>query len=156
MIYLGKRLALDQVAALARSLQASDANVVYAESDRIMVHQLTPNDPRYPEQWQYFDSNGGLRADLAWDSVTGSGVTMAVIDTGYRPHADLAGQFVQGYDFITDTAIAADGVAVTRTPATRATRPFSVSAVSGYRGRTLAGMALTWQARLRPGPTALV
>jgi serine protease len=34
---------------------------------------------------------------------------VAVIDTGYRPHADLSGQFLPGYDFITDTTIANDG-----------------------------------------------
>jgi len=36
-------------------------------------------------------------------------VHVAVLDTGYRPHADLTKQFVGGHDFITDAAIAADG-----------------------------------------------
>ncbi len=106
---MGKRLSVQQVADMARSLMASDPTIEYAEPDRIMVAKYTPNDPRYNEQWQYFDATGGLRANLAWDTVTGTGVNVAVIDTGYRPHADLAGQFVQGYDFITDTAVAADG-----------------------------------------------
>lgn len=109
VIDIGKRMAVDDVSALARELMARDPNVEYAEPDRIMVRQFTPNDPRYYEQWQYFDATGGLRADAAWDSVTGTGVKVAVIDTGYRPHADLSGQFVGGYDFITSTAIAADG-----------------------------------------------
>jgi subtilisin family serine protease len=34
---------------------------------------------------------------------------VAVIDTGYRPHADLSGQILQGYDFISTTTIANDG-----------------------------------------------
>ena len=34
---------------------------------------------------------------------------VAVIDTGYRPHADLTGRFVQGYDFIWDPEVANDG-----------------------------------------------
>ncbi len=32
-----------------------------------------------------------------------------MIDTGYRPHADLSGRFVAGYDFIGDTLAANDG-----------------------------------------------
>ncbi|MGH8178248.1 MAG: S8 family peptidase, partial [Steroidobacter sp.] len=57
----------------------------------------------------YFESAGGVNAPPAWDIVTGSGVTVGVIDTGYRPHADLAANIVGGYDFIADTATANDG-----------------------------------------------
>jgi serine protease len=109
VIHLGKHMSLAEVGALARDLQARDPNVEYAEPDRMMHKMMTPNDTRYNEQWQYFDAVGGLRANTAWDTVTGTGVVVAVIDTGYRPHADLSGAFVQGYDFITDTAISADG-----------------------------------------------
>ena len=109
IVHIGKRMSVAEVKALAQELMARDPNVEYAEPDRIMVRQFTPNDPRYNEQWQYFETTGGLRANTAWDTATGTGVTVAVIDTGYRPHADMSGQFVGGYDFITDTAIAADG-----------------------------------------------
>ena len=109
IIHVGKKMTVAEVSALARELMERDPNVEYAEPDRIMVRQFTPNDTRYAEQWQYFETSGGLRANTAWDIATGTGVTVAVIDTGYRPHADLSGQFVGGYDFITDTAIAADG-----------------------------------------------
>jgi serine protease len=109
IVHLGKKMSVADVAALARELQSRDANVEYAEPDRIMHKMMTPNDTRYNEQWQYFDSVGGLRANTAWDTATGTGVVVAVIDTGYRPHADLSGAFVQGYDFISDTAISADG-----------------------------------------------
>ena len=109
IVDIGKKMSVADVTALARELMARDPNVEYAEPDRMMVRQFTPNDPRYGEQWQYFDATGGLRANTAWDVATGAGVVIAVIDTGYRPHADLSGQFVGGYDFITDTAIAADG-----------------------------------------------
>jgi len=109
VVKLSKRMSVAEVTALARDLKERDSNVEYAEPDRIMKKMLTPNDPRYGEQWHYFETTGGLRANAAWDVVTGSGVNVAVIDTGYRPHADMSGQFVGGYDFITDTAIAADG-----------------------------------------------
>jgi serine protease len=36
-------------------------------------------------------------------------VTVAVIDTGYVAHSDLAANIVGGYDFIADTAVANDG-----------------------------------------------
>lgn len=109
VMHLGKRMSVQQVAALAQSLKASDENVEYAEPDRIMVRKFTPNDTRYNEQWQYFETTGGLRANLAWDVTTGTGINVAVLDTGYRPHVDLAGQFVGGYDFINDARMAADG-----------------------------------------------
>ena len=109
IIKLSKKMSVAEVAALARDLAERDPSVEYAEPDRLLQKMFTPNDPRYTEQWHYFESAGGLRANLAWDKSTGTGVNVAVIDTGYRPHADLSGQFVGGYDFITDTAIAADG-----------------------------------------------
>jgi len=109
VVQLGKHMSVAEVAALARDLKERDANVEYAEPDRMMKKLFVPNDPRYTEQWQYFEATGGLRLPQAWDLSTGTGVKVAVIDTGYRPHTDLSGQFVGGYDFITDTAISADG-----------------------------------------------
>ncbi|SHH66750.1 S8 family peptidase [Massilia sp. CF038] len=109
VVNLGKRMSVADVAALARDLKERDSNVEYAEPDRMMKKLFVPNDSRYTEQWQYFEATGGLRLPQAWDVSTGTGVNVAVIDTGYRPHADLSGQFIGGYDFITDTAISADG-----------------------------------------------
>ncbi|MES3025643.1 MAG: S8 family peptidase [Pseudomonadota bacterium] len=106
---LSKKMSVGDVAALAAELKAGDASVEYAEPDRMMRRQMTPNDPRYAEQWHYFETAGGLRLPLAWDKATGTGVKVAVIDTGYRPHADLSGQFLQGYDFISTAAIGNDG-----------------------------------------------
>jgi serine protease len=53
---------------------------------------------------------GGINAFAAWDVTTGSaGVVVAVLDTGYRPHTDLAGRILPGYDFISDLKMANDG-----------------------------------------------
>ena len=104
-----RRLSLKEAEQLARDIVASDPNVEYAEPDRIMRKTLTPTDPRYNEQWHYFEAAGGINAPPAWDKATGSGVVVAVIDTGYRPHADLSGAFLPGYDFIGDTFVANDG-----------------------------------------------
>ena len=104
----GKR-GLKDVQALAAEMMARDPNIEYAEPDRIMTHMATANDPLYTQQWHYTDTTGGLRLPTAWDKSTGSGVVVAVIDTGYRPHADLSGQILQGYDFIGDTFVSNDG-----------------------------------------------
>jgi serine protease len=104
-----RRLSLGEAAQLARDIAASDPNVEYAEPDRILRHTMTPNDPRYNEQWHYFEAAGGINAPPAWDKSTGTGVVVAVIDTGYRPHADLAANILQGYDFISDTFVSNDG-----------------------------------------------
>lgn len=109
VIKLDRKLAPHESAALLADLKAADANIEYAEPDRMMRALLTPNDARYGEQWDLFEATGGMRVPAAWDQGNGSGVVVAVIDTGYRPHADLAANLVAGYDFITDTTIANDG-----------------------------------------------
>ena len=70
---------------------------------------LTPSDTRYSEQWGYFEAAGGIKANEAWDISTGIGVVVAVLDTGYAAHSDLAANTIAGYDMISDAAIAGDG-----------------------------------------------
>jgi len=106
---LDRRHNLAEVRSLATEMMLRDASIEYAEPDRIMTHAATPTDPRYTDQWHYYDTVGGLRLPAAWDISTGAGVVVAVIDTGYRPHADLSGQFLPGYDFISTAAIGNDG-----------------------------------------------
>jgi serine protease len=88
---------------------AANADVEYAEEDKLLQATFTPNDTNYNLQWHYFEAAGGLNLPSAWDTSTGSGVRVAVIDTGYRPHADLAANIVGGYDFISDTFVSRDG-----------------------------------------------
>jgi serine protease len=85
------------------------AGVVSVEPDLVMTKQFTPNDTRYPEQWDLFEPTGGMNAPAAWDTADGAGVTVAVIDTGITPHSDLTGNVLPGYDFISDAATARDG-----------------------------------------------
>ena len=106
---LSRKVTIEEANVLAADLMARDASVDYAEPDRILTTMATPADPRYAEQWDLFDATGGLRMPGAWDVATGAGVNVAVIDTGYRAHADLAGQVLPGYDFIANMGIAGDG-----------------------------------------------
>jgi serine protease len=104
-----RRLSLAEAERLAADIAAADPDVEYAEPDFIMRAAFTPNDTRYNEQWNLSELTGGINVPVAWDRATGSGVVVAVLDTGYRPHADLSGAFLAGYDFISDTFTANDG-----------------------------------------------
>ncbi|WP_444938043.1 S8 family peptidase [Microbulbifer sp. JMSA002] len=86
-----------------------DPDVEYAEPDLMMKAMAVPNDPSYYDQWHYFESTGGLNLPAAWDTTQGEGVVVAVIDTGFLPHADLAANLLPGYDMISDTDVSVDG-----------------------------------------------
>ncbi|GGT12360.1 extracellular protease [Streptomyces purpureus] len=88
----------------------ADPSVAVAEPDiRAYPMAVTPNDTDYAKQWDLFEPTGGMNVPGAWDKGTGSGVTVAVIDTGYAAHSDLAANVVPGYDFISTSADARDG-----------------------------------------------
>jgi serine protease len=80
---------------------------------------LSPDDTEFAAQWHYRYAPGdqfeptteeGINLPPAWSITTGSASTVvAVLDTGIRPHADLAGRTAPGYDFIADTFTANDG-----------------------------------------------
>ncbi|MEV6239222.1 S8 family serine peptidase [Lentzea sp. NPDC051838] len=100
---------LDQAAVdAAMRVFRADPDVAYVEPNSIMHAMLSPNDPEYPKQWHYSEDKAGMRVPGAWDSSTGSGVTVAVIDTGYVAHSDLADNIVAGYDFISNSSYARD------------------------------------------------
>src|SRR5690554_4434346 len=88
---------------------AADPAVEYVEVDQVLQRALTPNDPRYSQQWGYFNATGGIRADQAWDLSTGSGVVVAVLDTGSTSHSDLNANTIAGYDMISDATVGGDG-----------------------------------------------
>jgi serine protease len=89
---------------------AADASVSSVEPNSRMQALFTPNDTSYAgSQWHYFEATGGLNLPTAWDSATGTGVVVAVIDTGITQHSDLNANIVAGYDFISDATAARDG-----------------------------------------------
>jgi serine protease len=77
--------------AIASRLAAS-ADVEYVEPDRRMRALFDPNDPLLIKQAYLGNTTAAISAFGAWDITPGSSNTVvAVIDTGCRPHADLAG-----------------------------------------------------------------
>ncbi|MEJ1096872.1 MULTISPECIES: S8 family serine peptidase [unclassified Pseudoxanthomonas] len=88
---------------------AADPNVLYVEVDQRMTAVLTPNDPQLGSQWGFGTSASSINVRPAWDKSTGTGVVVAVIDTGITNHADLNANILPGYDFITDTFVSRDG-----------------------------------------------
>jgi serine protease len=112
VLKLPARLGSDGVQAISDRL-AARGDVLSAGPDALMQPLSVPTDPSWGQQWDMFaPSSGNYGIDLAGarDITLGSsGITIGVIDTGYRPHVDLAGRFVGGYDFIGDTLVANDG-----------------------------------------------
>ena len=109
VLVTGKKLGPSEAEALMRQL-AADPDVEYVEVDRIMKPIATANDTYYTShQWHYWEAAGGIKADQAWDATNGSGVVVAVIDTGITNHSDLNANVLPGYDFISDSGMARDG-----------------------------------------------
>lgn len=105
---LSQRIAPGQLKKLQLALEA-DPNVISVEEDALMQRQFTPNDTYYNVQWHYFEATGGINLPAAWDKQTGTGATVAVLDTGYVYHSDLDANMLPGYDFISDTFVSNDG-----------------------------------------------
>jgi serine protease len=115
VIRLDHPVTLSEARAIAARLM-SDSSVELAEPDRLKrALAVTPTDPDYAShQWNLFvpsSSNlGGANLPNAWSITEGrNSVTVAVIDTGYRPHADLGSVVLPGYNFISDAATANNG-----------------------------------------------
>ena len=92
---------------LAMKALRARPEIASAELNTILRPSAVPADPYYTLQWNY----PLIHLPQAWDIVKGSpDVVVAVVDTGVRlDHPDLQGQFVPGYDFISDSVRARDG-----------------------------------------------
>lgn len=113
-----------------RSLRASGA-FRFVERNYIATLDSLPNDPLYVEQW-------GLpvvRVPAAWDATRGTGVTIAVLDTGVDPgHVDLAARLVAGFNALNGTTWTADDHG-------HGTRMAGVAGAAGFNGIGVIGVA---------------
>jgi len=121
---LSRGLGSNEVATLLRAI-AADPAVASVSVDRMLqpVRDLvrpglaqpaaraaavaTPNDEFYAGfQWHLHDSKGAINVPGAWNTSTGDGIVVAVLDTGILPeHPDFADNVLEGYDFITDAFV---------------------------------------------------
>ncbi|MFF3330933.1 S8 family serine peptidase [Streptomyces sp. NPDC002888] len=108
LVDLGSDLTRADVADVVAEYRA-DPQVAYVVPDRLNKPKADPNDTEYGKQWDLFEATAGMNVPGAWNTTTGTGVTVAVIDTGYVTHSDVAANIVAGYDFIGDTAVSVDG-----------------------------------------------
>ena len=112
VVLTSRALRETEMQTLVRQLRA-DPTIEYVEVDeRVRPHAFPINDTYYfSHQWSMKAPSpdyGAANFIGAWDrtapgptSITGLGVTVAVIDSGYRPHADLSNNLaLPGYDFI--------------------------------------------------------
>ncbi|NTY37313.1 S8 family peptidase [Burkholderia diffusa] len=110
VLSLGQRIAATDATALAQAF-ATDTDVDYAEPDHPMQIRDTPSDPLYSQQWYLSDPTAGIDLPPAWNTTKGSPtVVTAVLDTGSRPHADLVGNLLPGYSFITNVNTSNNGL----------------------------------------------
>lgn len=131
----------------AKSTEFIEPNYIYRAFE-------VPNDPDYSKQWNLRSIN----VEAAWDETKGSGVTVAVIDTGISRVPDLQKtKFVKGYDFVNDRVEAEDdsghGTHVAGTVAQSTNNGYGVAGVAyeaslmplkvldGYGGGTVADIA---------------
>lgn len=122
VVKLSRKLDSASAASLMRTL-AADPSVAHVEADVRAFHTgqpafrtavaktsasptLTPDDEYFAQyQWHLHHPTGGINAPSAWNSATGEGVVVAVIDTGVVDHSDLNDNMLEGYDFITDAFV---------------------------------------------------
>ena len=123
--------------AVANAL-AHHPNVKFAEVDRLVAPAFTPNDVDYGSEWHLQTIN----APIAWNTSVGTGVTVAILDSGIdATHPDLVGQLVPGWNFYDNNSNTADVYG-------HGTMVAGVVAAKGNNSIGVAGVA--WGAKLMP------
>jgi subtilisin family serine protease len=123
--------------AVARAL-AQHPHVKFAEPDALVPISFVPNDTYYTSEWHLQT----IGAPTAWNYATGSGVTVAILDSGIdASHPDLASQLTPGWNFYDNNSNTADVYG-------HGTKVAGVVAAIGNNSMGVAGVA--FNARLMP------
>lgn len=97
-------------AAFAAELERDPDVAAVLVDRRVGRHSISTNDSLNYVMWNLgTNSVGTAAAEPVWPQGQGSGVTVAVLDTGRVNHPDMLGAWIGGYDLITDTGLAGDG-----------------------------------------------
>lgn len=114
------------------ALLAKNPHIKFAEPDMLVKHGGTANDPYFGNEWHL----SKIAAPTAWDSSTGSGVVIAILDSGVNGNLpDLQGQMVAGWNFYDNNSDTSDvhghGTAVAGTAAAATNNGTGVASVAG-------------------------
>lgn len=121
-------------------LQALERNphIKFAELDGELAPQMIPSDTYYASAWHL----PKIGAPAAWDTATGAGVTIAVLDGGVDgTHPDLAARMVPGWNFFDNNNNTSDING-------HGTKVAGVAAAIGNNAAGVTGGA--WNARIMP------
>jgi subtilisin family serine protease len=111
---------------------ARHPHVKFVELDQLIAPDGMTNDPLGVNEWHL----AKIGAPTAWDTSTGAGTIIAILDTGVDPtHPDLAAQFVPGWNFYDNNSNTADvqghGTAVAGAAAAAANNAIGVTGIAG-------------------------
>jgi thermitase len=135
--------------------------VEFAEPDMVLPPSFEPNDPLFSYQWHLTN----ISCSSAWEMSIGSGVLVAVLDTGVESgHPDLVNRLVAGWNTYDDNADTSDihghGTAVIGTVGATANNseggasvapgctilPIRISDLQGYGYDSTVASGLIWAA----------
>ena len=120
------------------NLLKNHPHIKFAEPDLLLPTNVTANDTYFPNAWHL----GKMQAPTAWGTSLGSGITVAVLDTGVdATHPDLAGQLVPGWNVFDNNSDTSDVYG-------HGTMVAGVVAAASNNGAGVTSMA--WNAKVMP------
>lgn len=126
----------DEVATM--NVLRKNRNLEYVELDMAVAPAASVSDPAYGSSWAL----PKIQAPTAWDSANGSGVTIAILDTGIdSTHPDLAPNLVPGWNIFDNNSNTSDVHG-------HGTWVAGVAAMAANNGNGSAGVA--WGAKIMP------
>lgn len=123
--------------ALQQALERNP-HIKFAELDGEVEAQMTPSDTYYASSWHL----PKISAPAAWDTATGAGVTVAILDGGVdATHPDLAARIVPGWNYYDNNSNTSDVTG-------HGTKVAGVAAAAGNNALGVTGGA--WNAKIMP------